>query len=232
MHRIAIISPDASEGIRKNLMGLDLEPVPVPKTTLVARPISGHPDLQVFVHDGRVFCHPDISRSFISSIEKNAEVIVCGTRLAGDHPGDIPYNIACAGGRAFHHRTVIDPTVREYLDAQHITRTAVRQGYAKCSAMIVDDGAIVTSDVSIHGAAAASGIASLLIRPGSIELPGYRYGFIGGATGTLEDAVLCTGGLEHHPDYENISAFIAGRGKKIVPLDRGPAIDLGTIFII
>jgi len=232
MSHIAIVSPDASEEIRGNLRALDLEPVAIPRTGLVERPISGHPDIQVFVHENRIFCHPDISRSFIAKIEARAEVVLCATRLSCAYPDDIPYNVACTGSHAFHHAGSIDPAIREYLSSKNIALVGVRQGYAKCTTLVVDAGAIVTADRSIHEAASLHGIESLEISPGSIDLPGYRYGFIGGATGACGNMLLCTGTLEHHPDYKKIAAFISGRGKRIVPLSRRPAVDLGTILII
>jgi hypothetical protein len=232
MNRIAIISPDASGEVLKNLRALDLEPVAIPKTGLVVDQISGHPDIQVFIHENRAFCHPDISLSFAANIETHAEVIICGTRLSKKYPADIPYNIACAGPHAFHHRSGIDPTIGEYLTSRKIAGAPVGQGYAKCSTLIVNPGSIVTSDVSIHRAAVSRGVESLLLASGHIDLPGYAFGFIGGATGVIDDLVLFTGSMSHHPDYDKIAAFIEGHEKKIVPLGSGRAVDLGTIFVI
>ncbi len=232
MDRIAIINPDTPAEIINNLKRLDIEPIPIPKTGLVDGPLAGHPDIQVFIHEKHVFCHPDISASFASKIEKHAEVIICSTRLTKDYPGDVLYNIACAGSSAFRHSGGADPRVEEYLRSHNITAAGVKQGYAKCSTLIVDDNSIVTADVSIHRAASSQGLASLLISPGTIDLPGYGYGFIGGATGLCDDMVFCAGTLSHHPDYETIVRFIDERAKKIVPLGRMPAVDLGTIFVL
>ena len=232
MHHIAIISPDASEEILGNLAALDIEPISVPKTGLVQGPISGHPDIQVFVFGNRVFCHPDIDPSFRARIEKHAEVIICPTRLSIHYPGDVPYNVACTGSHAFHHHAALDPAVKEYLLGSGIVLCGVSQGYAKCSTLILGKDAIITADSSIHGAASARGIDSLLIRPGHIDLPGYEYGFIGGAAGLAGDMVLVTGTLAHHPDYEAIEEYAGARGKIIAILSRQQAVDLGTIFIL
>ncbi len=232
MKRIAIINPDASVEIIANLKKLEIEPVTIPKTGLVEAPLAGHPDIQVFVHKNRVFCHPDISLSFISTIERHAEVIICRTKLAMTYPGDVPYNIACAGPWAFRYRGGSDPLVEEYLRSKNITAVAVNQGYARCSTLIVDVSSIITADMTIHNGALSCGLSSLLISPGHIDLPGYGYGFIGGAMGTCDDIVLCSGTLSHHPDYGAITDFIQSRGKKIVPLGTSRAVDLGTIFVL
>jgi hypothetical protein len=232
MDRIAIINPDATEEIRGNLIKRGIEPVPIPKTVLVQGPLSGHPDLQVFVCGRRVFCHPDIDRAFRAKVDRHAETVACSTRLSMDYPGDIPYNIAFTGSHAFHHCAVIDPAIREFLLERGVALSGVSQGYAKCSTLVAGERAIITSDASIHAAARAAGLEPLLVRPGYIDLPGYDYGFIGGAAGLAGDMVLLTGTLTHHPDYESIEDFIVTRGKRIEPLSRMKAVDLGTIFVL
>ena len=232
MGRIAIINPDAPGEIIANLKKLDIEPFPIPRTDRVEEPLSGHPDIQVFAHEERLFCHPGMDASFISEMEKHADVTVCSTTLSREYPADVPYNIACCGSWAFRHAGGADSFIEAYLESKGVERIGVSQGYAKCSTLVVDDNSIITADRPISRAAAARGIAALLIRPGHIDLPGYRYGFIGGATGLCGGMVLCAGTLAHHPDYPAIADFIEEKGKKIVPLGRFPAIDLGTILVL
>ncbi|MBN2157843.1 MAG: hypothetical protein JW807_00500 [Spirochaetes bacterium] len=231
MNRIAIISPDASVEILKNLRALDIEPIAIPRTDRVSPQISGHPDIQLFLHAGRFYCHPDISPSFLNEIERYAETVICPTRLDRHYPADIPYNIACVGSVALHHHTHIDPLVSSILQSELIKTIGVSQGYVKCSTLIVDDRSIITADSSINQAALAAGLSSLVIRPGAIDLPGHAYGFIGGATGLAEDTMLCTGTLRFHPDYEPILRYISERGKRLVSLSKSRAVDLGTIYI-
>lgn len=232
MSRMAIISPDASDDILVSLKKIDIEPVALPRTVLVSPPISGHPDIQLFPHDGRVFCHPDIEISFIKKIGKKAEVVVCTAGLSPEYPGDVPYNIACAGNCAFHHRSGINHSIGEHLQSRGVVLAGVSQGYAKCSSMVVNDDAIITADRSIHKSASDHGIMSLLIRTGHIDLPGYAYGFIGGASGRIDDMLLVAGDLSLHPDYEKIVEYIYGTGKKLIFLSRKKAVDLGSIYII
>lgn len=232
MGRIAIISPDAPDEIMKNLSAMDIEPFPIPKTGLVAPTIAGHPDIQMFVHDNHVFCHPDMPESFIKKIERHAEITICPTRLSPVHPADISYNIACAGSWAFHRRQHTDPLLRGYLEKRGIALIDIRQGYAGCSTLVVGRDSIITADASIYSAATACGADSLLITPGHIDLPGHNYGFIGGATGVTGDLILVTGDLSYHPDCEEITDFIEAHEKKIVPLGLSRPLDLGTIFVL
>jgi hypothetical protein len=230
--RIAMISPDTSAAIRRNLQKLDLKPVEIPRCPSVEKPLSGHPDIQIFLHGTEVFCHPGIEAAFLKRIEKYAKVIICESRIREPYPLNISYNIACTGSIAFHKRSHTDSKIAEYLALRNIPLVNVNQGFAKCATLIINDNHIITADRSIHRVAEANNITSLLIESGVIELPGYQYGFIGGATGTLNDAVLFTGKISQHRDYKKICEGIEQTGKKIIHLSEENAVDLGTIFVI
>ncbi len=230
--RIAIVSPDTSKIIRKNLQKLDLKPIEIPRCSSVEKPLSGHPDIQIFLHEKKVFCHPEIEISFLKRFEKYAQIIICESRISKPYPLNIPYNIACTGSIAFHKRANTDNTIAAFLASQNIPLVNVNQGFTKCATVIVNDNHIITSDRSIHRAAGENNITSLLIESGYIELPGYEYGFIGGATGTLNDAILFTGEISQHRDCKRICEDIERSGKKIIYLSEENAVDLGSIFVI
>ncbi len=229
---IAVINPDAGEEIRRNLKKLGLEPVPVPRCGRVAEPLAGHPDLQVFVHGTTMFCHRDMDPAFIRRCVQHCDVIVCATRLGPRYPEDIPLNIACTGEYAFMFSPFAEPAVVKHLSSHGIETVNVNQGYAKCSTCIVDENSIITADPSIARVGESLGMNILRIRPGYISLPGYDYGFIGGASCRFRDHVLFTGELSRHPDRERITGFIEGAGLRAGYLSREEAIDLGSIFII
>jgi hypothetical protein len=230
--KIAIISPDTSTIIRRNLQKLDLKPVEIPRCSSVEEPLSGHPDIQIFLHEKKVFCHPEIEMSFLKRIEKYAQVIVCESRIREPYPLNISYNIACTGSIAFHKRAHTDSTIASFFASQNIPLVNVNQGFTKCATIIVNDNQIITADRSIHRAAGKNNISSLLIASGDIELPGYEYGFIGGAAGALNDAILFTGEISQHRDYKRICEGIERSGKKIIYLSEESAVDLGSIFVI
>jgi len=232
MKNIAIINPDASDEIKRSLRDHDIEPLAIPSTPLVDKPISGHPDLQLFIHEEKAFCHPDICTDFIKSIKNFCEIIICRGRLSREYPGDIAYNIACTGKIALHKTDNTNKTIKQYLRSQSIDLININQGYSKCSTMIIDEKHIITADNSIHRAASENDMNSLLINPGYIDLPGYKYGFIGGASAAYEDWILLTGSLDHHPDRDRIFEHMEKAGKKPVFLSKEKIIDLGSIFII
>jgi hypothetical protein len=106
------------------------------------------------------------------------------------------------------------------------------QGYSKCSTVIIDETRIITADTTIHRKAIAEGLSSLLITSGHVALPGYEYGFLGGASGTTGSTVFFTGTLKKHPDFNAIMSFIEESGKKTLFLSDDNIIDLGSILFI
>ena len=69
---------------------------------------------------------------------------------------------------------------RAFCEEKKLTYHAVKQGYAKCSTVLVNEQACITADTSIAAAVKQCGLDVLQIRPGFVELPGYPYGFLGG----------------------------------------------------
>ena len=109
----------------------------------------------------------------------------------------------------------------------------VKQGYTKCSTCIVNNHAIITSDISIAKALSLEKIDVLLIPPGDILLPGLNYGFIGGATGLIEDNVLAFyGHLDYYLYGKEVLKFLNKHKVEPVFLRNGKLIDRGSIFRI
>ncbi|PKL40505.1 MAG: hypothetical protein CVV44_02560 [Spirochaetae bacterium HGW-Spirochaetae-1] len=230
--KTALINPDTPAVIVHNLKKLGVRALTVPHFDGVSRPISGHPDIQIFTHNGNIFCHRALTPSFLHELGKYGRITLCETVPGPAYPEDIPYNIACTGKAAFHRIEGTEPRIKEYLADQKITLHNVKQGYSRCSTLIVDEDHIITADRSIHAEAEKAGITSLLINPGHVTLPGYRYGFLGGASGTAGNTVYLTGTLRSHPDEDQIVSFIENTGKKIIYLSGETAIDLGSILFI
>lgn len=218
--------------MRDNLYREGFNVIQVPPCPDVAPPLSGHVDLQLFYHDKKLFCHTRIDPDFIKKVSNHVEVIISEIRLKSTYPGDIPFNIACTGKSAFHRLDATDTQAKSYLESAEIKLINVPQGYSKCSTLIVDEKSIITSDKSIHRAAESAGLSSLIIEPGYISLPGYTYGFIGGASGMYDDKVYFTGSLKDHPDNLRILEFIENRFKKAINLSQRKLIDLGSLIIL
>jgi hypothetical protein len=232
MKRIAIINPSAGTGIVKGLRKLDIEPIPVDPAPELPASIAGHPDLQVFTLGGRLFCHPGISPGFMDRIGGRCEIIRCTTPLGPGTAGAIPYCVACTGAAAFHRTELTDAAVRQALGEEGLTVMHVRQGFARCSTVIVTPRRIITADRGILRTALEAGIDALQVSPGHVAIDGFRYGFLGGASGLCGSTVLFTGTLDCHPDREAILRFIEEAGCSAHALSQDPVIDIGSILVI
>lgn len=231
MKTIAVISPDADEKILIRLKKQDIEPVLIDKCGYISKPIAGHPDMQIFKFGNILFCHPDISLTFLKKIEKYAEIKICNTKLSPRHPYDIPYNILYLGNSAIHKLKYTEPEIKKHLENVSVQLIDVKQGYTKCSC-IPAGNSVITADDSIYRTCSSVQINSLKITPGFINLPGYKYGFIGGASGVSGNRIYLTGNLNNHPDKKSIENFAESINFSIFYLTDNDPIDLGTIFFI
>ncbi|HPS58072.1 MAG TPA: hypothetical protein PK514_08190 [Spirochaetota bacterium] len=232
MEHAAIIDIRTPDEICINLEKAGLHILRIPPTDRLQGPLSAHPDMQLFIHDNNAFVQPHIDKSFLHQLEKFCNTTLCKTELHPEYPGDIAYNVACTGRFAIHSLERTDPAILHYLRDIGTCLIDTRQGYSKCSTLIVDETSIITADRSIDKSAREAGMSSLLIGAGHVDLPGYKYGFIGGATGRFMDMVLFTGSIEGHPDRDRIHAFIESRGLKVKILSQQKVLDIGSIIII
>ena len=232
MDPCVIIDPRLDEECIKNLEYNGFRIIPVALTDLVDERISGHPDIQMFIHEKNLFVHPDIDKEFIKRIERYVNVIQCSTKLKKNYPDDIPYNIALVGNFAIHRKGFTERVIQDYLLNKGITLVDTNQGYTKCSTLIVDNNSIITSDRSINNAAKSVGIDTLLISDNFIDLPGYNHGFIGGASGNYGATIYLTGRIDHHPNRDEIESFIESKNMQLIILSNKRIIDVGSLFFI
>ncbi len=232
MNPCAIVDPRLSDQIMKSLQNSGFKTIAVPLIEKVDQPLAGHPDIQMFIHDTNIFVHPDIDKSFLKKIEDYVNIMICSSKLDKKYPGDISYNIACTGKIAIHKKAFTDKEIMDYLLRNQIEIIDTRQGYSKCSTLIVDDSSIITADNAIHLSAESAGLDSLLISEGYIDLPGYNYGFIGGASGRFIDTIYLTGSIDHHPDKERIVNFVESKKMHLKILSEEKIFDAGSIFFI
>lgn len=154
----------------------------------------------------------------------------CGT-FGECYPYDILLNAARVGEHLICNSAHTSAILVNHFTPQNIINT--KQGYSKCSTLVVSPNAIVTSDMGIAKNALKKGIEVLHIRPGFITLEGYNYGFIGGC-GTLisEKAMYFTGDIYSHPDSKTIVRFLESFGVKTICGSATTLKDVGSILPI
>lgn len=178
----------------------------------VAEPVKNHPDL--------LYCRLD------------EEVVFKGRPelLSEEYPSDIIYNAFSTGKYFIHDLKHTDKVLLGCAEAMELTPVNVKQGYACCSIVPVDEDSIITYDRGIAKAAEAAGMNVLVVEPGHVELPGYDTGFIGGTSGKVGDEIIFNGDLSVHPDFEAIREFIEAKGLKVKYFEGYPLRDIGSII--
>lgn len=175
-------------------------------------------------------------------------------KLGPDYPQDIIYNALCTRDYFVHRITDSDPDMVEAMmhwrksiafhneDKEQVRVIGVTQGYARCTCLPVDNRSFITSDRGLANALESQDASVLTIKPGSILLPGFEYGFIGGCAGHIyidslldpagppQRAIVFNGNLSLHPDFERIVDFIRSRNIHPVWFDSYPLEDIGSIL--
>ena len=176
--------------------------------------------------DAPIACHPDIYMCHLG------QSVFCGDseKLTHDYPGHAIYN-GCSTGKYFiHNLKITDRELLNKVENLGLVPIHVSQGYAKCSCIVVDKDSIITADRGIAKAASMAGLAVLVVEPGQIVLEGYPYGFIGGASGKIDNTIVFNGDLSSHSDYLSIKDFIERRGLNIKFFEDYPLTDIGSII--
>ncbi len=198
----------------------------VPYIVDVKPALAGHADLSALHLGGRRILVSRSIEHFAYALSKlGFEPELSERPCLAAYPGDVGLNACLIKNRLFCRAKYADEKLLGFAAEKGLEIINVKQGYAKCSVCIVDESHIITEDRSIHKAAEAFGVWSLLISPGHIRLEGFDYGFIGGASGKLDKNTLAfTGTLKRHPDETRILCFLESCGVEPVFLTDRPAL--------
>lgn len=231
--KVVLISECAGQDVLQNLADDGIEPLVVPSCKFIAPPVSAHPDM-LFHHLGgsNMVCCYGTDKAVCKRLKDlGFQLIMSDSKLNPNYPYDIALNSARIGNFLFCNKKYTDKVIIDYCIKNGIKIVPVKQGYAKCSVLVVDSNSAITYDKSIAEAAKKHGIDVLLIRPGFIKLPGYNTGFIGGCGGKLsKNELYFCGSITEHPDYNEIKLFLKARGIEIKILGKGPLLDIGSII--
>ena len=188
--------------------------------------LAGHADLSM-IHLGAELVVTGCGDDIVNNLTNRGFKTIRTEGPGNSYPEDCTLNACIVGSKLIHR---LDVTSRTVLGAlPYCEKINVAQGYAKCCTCVVDERSIITSDRGIATAVSDKDIDVLLIAPGYIELEGFDYGFIGGASFKLSaDTMAFTGRLDAHPDYHNIICFLTDRGIRPVFLTSDTAFDIGS----
>lgn len=208
------ISENAYEEVTSYIRSLGHDVAAVRPNAGLSAPVAAHADLS--------FCRLGIA--------PDAPVFRGDTgRLGPVYPDDVRFCAACTGKYIICNARITDPGLLGAAEEAGMTLVNVRQGYARCSTLIAGEENIITSDEGICRECVKAGLSALLISPGGILLPGYEYGFIGGASGRIGGEIIFNGDISGHRDFSRIKDFISGLGLSMKWFPGLPLTDIGSI---
>ena len=235
---LALVGCDAPKKTIEKLTALGFDICILEQDERLPLPVRSHADMLVFAVDDNIFCSAEYlkkAHAVFERIEKYGyKIIQCDTKLSDIYPHDISFNLALVGKHLFGKLDFTSQKIIDHAKKSEFTLVPVKQGYAKCSTVILGDTAIITADKTIASAAMQKGIRVLKIEnsPSAVSLKGYDYGFIGGACGIYKNKVYFSGNIYRHPDGQRISDFCVENGFEPISLTDGPLVDIGGIIFL
>lgn len=199
-----------------------------------------HPFLEC--HTDLQFCHVDENTVFLSNyqdklknemMQRGFKCFEINDNLSANYPNDVLLNSVVIGKYVICNVHTIDKNLLTFFEENNFILIHVKQGYTKCSTVVISNSAIITDDEAIGLKAQENGIDSLIVSKGSVKLDDFNYGFIGGCCGMISNKTLAVNGnLKYHTDFESICAFTFKHGVKILNLFDKPLEDIGSIIPI
>ena len=194
--------------------------------------LAGHVDLSVMRLGKKIIASRYIieNSDYVNFLTNRGYNILPARMAQGKkYPEDSGLCACVTGNRLIHNLHYTDPAILDIFQGEKIH---VRQGYAKCSCCVVDTDFLISADCGIENAVYKHNIEFLKISAGGILLDGFDYGFIGGASIVLDDAVLLTGMLSDERDRRCVESFVRSCGKQLIYLCRGCAFDIGGAIVL
>ena len=235
---IAIIDIRTPKEICRSLEALGSEILFVPSDPRLSAPVSAHADMRLFILGKKIFISESSKNELAHITERLSkegfETVLSSSLPSEKYPHDIAFNCLAVGNILMGNLKYTATEILEEAKRLGMTAVPVKQGYTKCSTVVLDQRSVITADSSIYDACLSHGIDCLLIenKEGDVSLAPYPYGFLGGASGVMGNTVCFCGDIELHSQYEKIKAFCESKGKAVLSLGTERLSDIGSIFFI
>lgn len=215
----------------------EFEIIQLPPDASLPAPVCGHSDLLVFRLDKYLVTRKSyyvVAKNEIDRVCKQAklELILSDAKAGGEYPLDCGLCAAVTGKNILCREASTDGEILSLASRLGYKIINLPQGYTKCSCAVLADGAIITADRGIAAKTLENSIDTLLISEGNVDLTGYSYGFIGGASGLCGDTLYLCGDLSLHPDGSAITDFARRHGTNCISLGKERLYDVGTLIFI
>ncbi|MEJ8751043.1 DUF6873 family GME fold protein [Lagierella sp. ICN-221743] len=230
--KAVIVSYKISKSFEQLLTDLNIDIIKTLPIEEIDEPVKDHPDMAVHPIDNNKFVvynkHKDYYEEKLK--EYGIKVIPSSNALNKFYPNDVALNVSRTNDYYFYKNSCIDLSIENYLKETSKPKL-VKQGYSKCSSLIIGKDTVVTSDKGLYKSYLDTGIKSYLIPFGAILLSGYDTGFIGGCGGMIsEDEILFYGNLERYKYSDQLVEILNTENIKYYYPRDCEFVDLGSII--
>lgn len=216
--------------VKANLEKLGLRVVLLESDNTLDLPVSCHADMQIFHMEKDLwFFKGDVCNS--NDVVNKASLIKDSCAAKRTYPEDVYCNCVNLPGFLICNKKHTHKIITDFAYNAGKEIVDVKQGYTKCSVVIVSDNAIITEDEGIYKKSTKYGIDCLLVKNKEVVLNGYNCGFIGGSAFKYDkNTLMFCGNINKHSEYSNISGFCRNYGVDLVSLSSENLYDYGTVL--
>jgi len=190
-----------------------------------------HPDMHICHLGGKkVVVYKEDNYICSELLRRGFDVIFAETKKTKKYPSCAALNVCFIGKILLCNKKAADKSIVSFAEQNGYRIIDCKQGYSRCSTLVVSQNAVITDDVSVYKSLKDE-IDVLVVSKCNIILEGNRQGFIGGCAGHIDKNKLAFfGNIETHPDFLKIDAFLTKHGVEYVSLGSDKLCDVGTII--
>lgn len=216
----------------KTLKNHGIKVLKTAKSNNLYESVDGHPDMQIHHLGEDLFVCEKTLLSYYQKLIPDANILP-GIKLSDKYPYDIAFNACKVGNFLFHNLNFTDYQILEYYKTNGVKLINVKQGYSKCSVCVINEKAIITSDVKIAEKARENGLDALFYNNNQIILKELSNGFIGGICGLIDRNMLAiNGNVDKLDDNKRLLDFCQNYQVDLISLHDGIPEDIGSILPI
>ena len=235
---LSLVGEKADRFILQGLASHGFEVLLLPTDDRLPIPVSSHADMLIFALNENIFCNKayyEHNMPIFEQVKKYGyKINISDFKVSSNYPSDISLNQAVIGKNIIGRYDSCAGAILKFAEEYGYDYCSIKQGYAKCSTLILGEKAIVSADAGIISLAENLGISTLKIENGINEKThsGYNYGFIGGASAVYDQKVFFFGDISKHSQGKKIAQFCEDNGFTVISLGKEALSDVGGAIIL
>jgi len=223
---LCAVSEEATEVI-SSLHEKGIRVIKVKRASNLAPPISAHADIQILPLGGNLVAVNEVQSEVIRELESLDFEVLKVSDIRCDYPYDCRINVLPVKDFLVGYSSVIPSDILMKTGRKTLN---VKQGYCRCSSILLNEDMLLTDDMSIGKGALNFVKYSFILKQNEISLPGYDHGFIGGSSGKLsQNTIAFCGRIPETSFGERLIDILSNNGFSFCELGNSPLTDIGGI---